>query len=117
MIECYGNGSCFEKNIHGVYKNLSCIKQCKMVSCENYMLCKNARPKWVLECNNGLCGYCTMRIGKLTISSIDTCPICLDTKSLVKINCGNHSVCIECWKRWADTCKKDVSCMLCRKVI
>ena len=117
MLDCYGNGSCFVKKLDGHYTKIPCIKQCTMNACENYILCKNKRPQWILECNNGLCGYCVMRIGKLSSAPSDTCPICLDVKPLVKINCGNHTVCLDCWKGWADTCQRSVSCMLCRKVI
>lgn len=109
MEECYGNGSCLCNETP-----VTCIKACKPIACANYSICASLNPQWILDCNGGLCSSCTFTIGKVTyLDTIDSCPICLDSKKMIQIHCqGKHTVCIDCWRRWATNIH--VRCMICR---
>jgi hypothetical protein len=117
-MECYGNGSClcicFEEEC--VCGKKVCMKQCKLISCGNAH-CNEKRPAWVLHCNDGLCVTCASSIGKVTfLDETASCPICLDSKEMVQIQCGGkHKVCLDCWIKWSD--RNEVTrCMICRGV-
>jgi len=112
VMECYGNGSCLSDECD----KKTCSKACKLVACSNKH-CNTKRPEWVLQMNDGLCVICASSIGKVTfLDEIAKCPICLDSKEMVQIECGGkHKVCLDCWMDWSDR-NEIATCMICRGV-
>ena len=45
-----------------------CDKNCELKECSNYKLCKNKCPQVFLDCHNGMCMDCAIRIAKIKIS-------------------------------------------------
>lgn len=64
-----------------------------MNKCDNYQLCNNS-----IDNPTGLCEKCNVFYGKLTFTNIvDECFICITDKTLVKLCCDKHYMCIDCW--------------------
>ena len=107
QFKCPGNGECFG-NIPGTYifyKNKRCIKNCKLLKCPNYILCKNYVPKCTLDDYYDLCYSCSIAYkpcgnGKGILKTFDdyNCIKCnIKTKCIEQAFC-DHILCIECFK-------------------
>ena len=82
------------------YKN--CNQNCNPVRCNNFEVCNNVEPKWVLDCHSGRCMSCDVTFYKnLLIESInDQCPICLeDQERMVTMPGCTHKFCIFCFRK------------------
>ena len=55
MNACKKNGECLLQDDNGEYSKNGC---CEPVKCANYKHCKELIPKWVLDCNYGMCMNC-----------------------------------------------------------
>lgn len=117
MSSCKGRGECLEQRNEFEYTRVDCSR-CELQECHNFKVCGQKRPQWVLHCNSGMCINCAISLGKLTIlHKVDDCPICLMKKDLIRVSCGKHTTCIDCWKNWSTTCEPPVTCPLCREPI
>lgn len=117
MSGCQGEGSCMTQVTLTRYSNNSCPHNCQVVECHNFKMCSQKRPKWVLDCHNGMCMDCAINYGKLKfLTENNDCPICLNKKDSVELTCL-HKVCLDCWKKWSEKSQAPVSCPLCRKKI
>jgi hypothetical protein len=86
----------------------SCSKGCLCIEptnkCTNYVLCSNIESQDILDSHDGLCVYCFILNGKLTINENTTnqkCSFCLDVnKNIVEFpkKCEHH-ICVECYKK------------------
>ena len=45
---------CFSLKNNGCCPSNCCIP----VECKNYKFCNNKKPRWILNCNKGMCEYC-----------------------------------------------------------
>lgn len=74
------------------------------MKCPNFLVCGNIVPEWLLRCKGGHCVQCDMSFGKvLEFSAEDEeCPVCLETKPLVKLLKCEHKMCVTCFKRCWD---------------
>lgn len=86
MPPCSGNGECLQQcGGHGhkghstliggttatdVYCKSECAHNCQLVECNNYILCGQKRPKWVLNTSKGICLDCRSK----QQSVINECP-------------------------------------------
>ena len=91
MSSCDGRGNCFRQCVcrcydqdcarpvcfcghasHSVSVNSwckkPCDKNCELKECNNYRLCKKKCPQVFLDCYNGLCMECAIRIAKIRVS-------------------------------------------------
>ena len=102
-----------------LYCKSDCPHNCELIECHNYRMCKQKRPQILLSCNNGMCLDCAIHIGRIAfLDKKDNCPICLDNKDMIEINCEKHNVCLDCWKNWSETCTQiPLTCPLCRNPI
>lgn len=103
-----------------VYCKQECSHNCELVECHNYRLCGEKNPQWLLDCNNGMCHHCAVMIGKIKFLDVkEECPVCMETKDMIKISCEKHNLCIDCWKQMSETKDRPVplSCPLCRESI
>jgi len=117
MSACCGNGECLKQKNLTEYRKTKCSYNCNLVECYNFKLCKQMRPRWVLNCHNGMCINCAIMLGKLKFLDIkDECSICMEHKDMIEINCG-HTFCIECWKQMSETegLSYPLKCPLCRE--
>ena len=79
-------------------------KEEELIKCHNYLLCENKETKELLDSHDGLCIYCHILNGKLTINENKTeqmCSFCLYvSKYAVEFptKCDHH-ICIECYKK------------------
>lgn len=98
------------------YYKSDCPYNCQLVRCHNYRLCGQTRPKWLLNCDGGMCKDCALKIGKIKFLDVkDDCPICLNNKDIIQVCCGKHNICIDCWKEWSRTSKQiPLTCPICR---
>ena len=134
MTDCKGRGYCIEQCFGRGHKNhlkeisgrkeydyckTICHHNCQLVECHNFRMCGQRRPQWVLDANNGMCIDCAVHYGKIKFLDVKAdCPICLEHKDVILISCGNHTVCIACWKTWCDSVTQaPVTCHLCRTPI
>jgi hypothetical protein len=119
MSSCCGNGECLKQKNLTEYRKTKCSHNCNLVECYNFKLCKQMRPRWVLNCDNGMCKDCAIMLGKLKFLDIkDECSICIEHKDMIEISCGKHKVCLECWKNWSETSTQiPLTCPLCRNPI
>lgn len=112
--------SCGHRN-HSGYCNTECRHKCELIECHNYRICGEKRPQYILDCHNGMCIDCMLLIGKINfLNEKDDCPICTDNKDMIKISCGKHKVCLDCWKQWSqENSNKEspLTCPLCRESI
>ena len=78
----------------------SCI--CLYTKCKNYLLCNTDECQVVLDENEGLCVYCAVMHGKLTIKENikDKCILCLipNKNGIEFANCTHH-ICVDCYKK------------------
>ena len=132
-ITCSGNGECirpcickcFDKNDidnyicrcdhsgHGGY----CPSATGCCITHKCRFCDYRMPMHMLEIRNGMCGNCYFEMGPVKFTDkMEECPICLEMKLMVLVNCEKHLSCFECWK---SHCKegKGRSCPICRKPI
>jgi hypothetical protein len=102
-----------------IYCKQECEYKCQLIECPNFKLCGKKYPQWYLNCYKGLCINCRVCYGKIKfLDQKDECSICFETKEMIKINCGKHKFCLECWTTWADTTiKYPVACPFCREGI
>ena len=103
-----------------IYCQTECLHNCHLVECHNYRFCKQKRPQHILDCHNGMCMDCAIMIGKIKfLNEKDDCPICMENKDMIEISCGNHKVCLDCWKQMSETPDRPnpLSCPLCRESI
>lgn len=99
-------------------QEIPCEFGCWLVKCHNFTMCGQSRPQWILDRNGGMCLDCAVNYGPMKFMNVkDDCAICLELKDVVQINCGNHVVCIDCWKQWCHTSKSPAKCHLCREPI
>jgi hypothetical protein len=83
-------------------------------------MCEQKRPQNILDCHNGMCSDCAIMIGKIKfLDEKDDCPICMENKDMIEISCGNHKVCLDCWKQMSETPDRPIplTCPLCRESI
>jgi Ring finger domain len=119
MSSCCGNGECLKQVKMNVYSRTNCSHNCNLIECHNFKLCKQKRPQWVLDCDNGMCKYCAIIIGRIKfLDKKDDCSICIEYKDMIEVNCG-HTFCIECWKHLSESehTSHPLKCPLCRKTI
>ena len=135
--ECTGRGECFvhcmcecdddifKENdeiicecVHASHKSgycpSTCVHKCQLQQCRT---CDALKPQFFLEFRGGLCGNCYFEFGAVKLTGISgECPICLESKQMVRIMCENHLFCFPCWK---DHCGKGKgqACPICRKLI
>jgi len=116
---CTGLGDCLEQKNLTEYYISHCVHKCQLVECHNYRLCGEKRPKWLLNCDRGMCKGCAIHIGKIKfLDKKGDCPICLENKDVIEINCARHNVCLDCWKKLSDTSKQSpLTCPICRESI
>jgi len=102
-----------------IYCKSDCNHNCTLVECHNYRMCRQLRPQWLLNCDNGMCKDCAIMIGRIKfLDKKDTCPICFINKDMIEISCGKHNFCIDCWKNWSETkTQSPLTCPLCRNPI
>lgn len=102
-----------------IYCQKECLHNCHLVKCHNYRMCKQECPQWVLDCDNGMCKNCAIVIGRIKfLDEKDDCPICKENKDMIEISCGEHKVCLDCWKKWSNTSTQiPLTCPLCRDPI
>jgi hypothetical protein len=102
-----------------IYCKPNCPHNCVLTECHNFRYCQKKLPKWILDIKNGMCDHCEIMIGKITFTNTqDTCPICLDTKEMIKISCEKHTLCLECWTTLSKTDRPEpMKCPLCRESI
>lgn len=121
MSSCKGDGSCIIQSDYDpdIYIYTVCPHNCQLVNCHNYRYCGQKRPQWVLNCDGGMCKDCAVMIGRLTfMDEVDECPICMESKNMVQISCGRHTLCLECWLHMSEsTSSYPVKCPLCRQGI
>jgi len=108
MNICHGDGMCLTQddtpNNYIKIKDYTCEYNCSPVKCDNFLVCGEVDPKWVLNLNSSIAGgitgfQCKISFGKLVFTDNVDCPICLEAKIGVKqINC-DHKICIDCFKR------------------
>lgn len=101
------------------YCKAVCPHNCQLVKCNNYKLCSQKRPQFLLWCHNGMCTDCAVMVGKLKFLDEKTdCPVCLnDNKEMIETKC-KHTFCLECWKQWAEaSTKTPLDCPICRDPI
>jgi hypothetical protein len=51
-----------------IYCKKPCDKNCELKECTNYRLCKKKCPQVFLDCYNGMCMDCAIRIAKIRVS-------------------------------------------------
>jgi Zinc finger, C3HC4 type (RING finger) len=121
--------SCGHRNSHiqfiggttecDIYCQKECPHNCQLVECYNFRLCGIKEPQECLDLFNEMCSECAMMIGKIKfLDEKNDCPICMENKDMIEISCGNHKVCIDCWKNWSETSTQfPLTCPLCRNPI
>lgn len=76
-------------------------------------------PQWVLDCHNGMCMNCAIRLGPHKMGNDDDCCVCLEHKIMVVLKC-NHKICNDCWCQITcvdeDEDENKNLCPLCRNV-
>jgi len=141
MNSCSGNGECLQqcecKCIdketyeyyeicvcgHRIHKGYCPSNCCLPIECRNYKFCKIIQPEWLSNCHNGMCMNCAVQLGRhKTTDIIDYCPVCLESKNMIVLNCEHH-ICNECWYMITengfgddDPGKYKPLCPLCRNV-
>jgi hypothetical protein len=102
-----------------IYCKKECQYNCQVVPCHNYTFCGNKYPQTILDCHNGLCFNCALMIGKIKfLYEKDDCPVCMQNKDMILINCERHKFCLDCWKEWSENSKETpLKCPLCRESI
>lgn len=103
-----------------IYCRSECPHNCELVKCHNYKMCGIKEPKWVLNCDHGMCHNCAVYFGRMRFLDVkDDCPVCMEHKDLIQVSCGKHNVCLDCWKHMAEN--RDgpfpLKCPLCRESI
>lgn len=96
---CDGTGMCLSQRHDGGYDRATeCAHDCQPIKCPNYAVCGNERPRCILDCYGGVCAYCKMMFGVLTIAPVAAeCPICyVSGAEQVLLVCGHH-VCASCF--------------------
>ena len=103
-----------------VYCQEECPHNCQLVECHNFRLCGKKYPQEILDCHHGMCSDCAIMIGRIKfLDAKDDCPVCLENKDMIEISCGNHKVCLDCWKQMSETPDRPnpLTCPLCRESI
>lgn len=101
-----------------IFCQIQCPFNCVLQECHNFRLCGQKRPQYLLNSHNGMCLDCAVMIGKIKFLDItDDCPVCMETKGMIEINCRNHKLCLDCWKHMSDLGISPLKCPLCRESI
>lgn len=104
---------------YNLYCKNDCPHECQLIECHNYRMCGQKRPQRLLDCDGGMCKDCAITIGKIKFLDVnEECPICLDNKDMIEINCGKHKVCLDCWTKLSETIDQyPLTCPICRESI
>jgi len=135
MASCKGDGDCFEQcglprecehashmdsgDTYFNYFKHECAHNCVLLKCQNFHMCGQMRPKWVLDCDNGMCNDCGVNFGRVDfLGEKGDCPVCLENKELVRVSCTKHRFCLDCWKKMSETTPSHpLRCGMCRQGI
>ena len=105
-FNCPGKGECFT-DIPGAYifyKDKRCEKNCKLIKCPNYILCKNYVPQICLEEYYGTCYSCSVAYnpggkGKAILKTFEEykCKKCLHKTKCIEQPLCEHIICLDCF--------------------
>ncbi len=107
--QCSGDGHCLIQTSHSApkyngtkYDDMLCKYDCKPIKCNNFIICGDTAPKYLLRLTTGknVCINCDQKYGKLNIvnTNIPECEICNETRVGIRQKCG-HFVCAICFKK------------------
>ena len=103
--------------VNGIHKDCknNCLlnNHCELKKCNNFIICNEKDPQWLLNCHYGCCNECYQIYGPLNfLEDIKECCICFENKKQIKLTC-NHKLCLDCFK---SICKRTSKCPLCRNI-
>lgn len=114
-MSCNKNGECLIQCRHRLHNGYCPSDCCTPIECRNFSHCRIHLPKWVANCNNGMCVNCAAQMGphKYT-DKVNECCVCLENMNMILLKC-NHMICNDCWyiitEQYNDT---PLKCPVCR---